>query len=152
MTHGTFSAFSLPKLYSQDVRHMFNSIDRALAFDSKMLSLRGYRQQILASNIANADTPNYKAMDIDFSKVLSNAMGNLEMARTNAGHLNAKNAGPVAGVKPMYRTAVQPSIDGNTVDTDVEQAKFAENALQYMTTLQVMNGKIQSTLLAMRNS
>jgi flagellar basal-body rod protein FlgB len=131
---------------------MFNSIDRALAFDSKMLSLRGYRQQILASNIANADTPNFKAMDIDFSKVLSNAMGNLALAKTNAGHLDVKNAGPIAGVKPMYRTAVQPSIDGNTVDTDVEQAKFAENALQYMTTLQVMNGKIQSTLLAMRNS
>jgi flagellar basal-body rod protein FlgB len=131
---------------------MFNSIDRALAFDSKMLSVRGYRQQILASNIANADTPNYKAMDIDFSQVLTNAMGSISMSRTDAGHIDAKGGSPVAGIKPMYRAAVQPSIDGNTVDADVEQAQFSENALQYMSTLQFMNGKIQSTLLALRGN
>lgn len=131
---------------------MFNSIDKALAFDSKMLSLRGYRQQILASNIANADTPNYKAMDVDFSKVLGNAMGSLAMSKTDNGHLDMKGASPIAGVKPMYRTAVQPSIDGNTVDSDVEQAQFSENALQYMSTLQFLNGKIQSTLLALRGN
>jgi flagellar basal-body rod protein FlgB len=130
---------------------MFNSIDKALAFDSKMLSVRGYRQQILASNIANADTPNYKAMDIDFSQMLTQAMGSISMSRTDGGHLDTKGGNPVAGLKPMYRTAVQPSIDGNTVDSDVEQAQFSENALQYMSTLQFMNGKIQSTLLALRN-
>jgi flagellar basal-body rod protein FlgB len=131
---------------------MFNNIDKALAFDSKMLSLRGYRQQILASNIANADTPGYKAMDIDFSKALSSATASLEMQRTDAGHLQPGGSSPIAGVKPMYRAAVQPSIDGNTVDADVEQAKFSENALQYMSTLQFMNGKIQSTLLALRGN
>jgi flagellar basal-body rod protein FlgB len=130
---------------------MFNSIDKALAFDSKMLSVRGYRQQILASNIANADTPNYKAMDIDFSQMLTHAMGSISMSRTDGSHLDPKGGNPVAGLKPMYRTAVQPSIDGNTVDSDVEQAQFSENALQYMSTLQFMNGKIQSTLLALRN-
>lgn len=131
---------------------MFNSIDKALAFDSKMLSLRGYRQQILASNIANADTPNYKAMDIDFAKALSTATGNLALSRTDAGHLDVSGGNSVAGVKPMYRTSVQPSIDGNTVDSDVEQAQFSENALQYMSTLQFMNGKIQSTMLALRGN
>lgn len=131
---------------------MFNSIDRALAFDSKMLSLRGYRQQILASNIANADTPNYKAMDVDFSKALSVATGNLALSRTDGGHLEVGGGNSVAGVKPMYRAAVQPSIDGNTVDSDVEQAQFSENALQYMSTLQFMNSKIQSTLLALRGN
>ena len=131
---------------------MFNSIDRALAFDSKMLSVRGYRQQVLASNIANADTPNYKAMDIDFSQVLTNAMGSISMSRTDAGHIDTKGGSPVAGINPMYRAAVQPSIDGNTVDADVEQAQFSENALQYMSTLQFMNGKIQSTLLALRGN
>ena len=131
---------------------MFNSIDRALAFDSKMLSLRGYRQQILASNIANADTPHYKAMDIDFSQALTNAMGSISMRRTDAGHIDAKGGSPVEGLKPMYRAAVQPSIDGNTVDADVEQAQFSENALQYMSTLQFLNGKIQSTLLALRDN
>ena len=130
-----------------------NSIDKALDFDSKVLSLRGYRQQVLASNIANADTPNYKAMDIDFAKVLqsasANMSGSVDLKRTDAHHLEAKGGG-VAGAKPMYRTSVQPSIDGNTVDTNIEQAQFSENALQYMATLQIMNGKIQSTLLALR--
>lgn len=129
---------------------MFNSIDKALAFDSRMLSLRGYRQQLLASNIANADTPNYKAVDIDFAKALSTATGNLALSRTDAGHLDAAGGSPAAGVKPLYRNDVQSSIDGNTVDTNIEQAQFSENALQYMSTLQFMNGKIQSTLLALR--
>lgn len=130
---------------------MFNSIDKALDFNSKMLSLRGYRQQLLASNIANADTPNYKARDIDFSKVMRGAMaGSISLEKTNAGHLGVAGGNALAGIKPMYRTAVQPSIDGNTVDTNIEQAQYAENALQYMSTLQFLNGKIQSTLMALR--
>lgn len=131
---------------------MSNSIDKALDFNSKMLALRGYRQQLLASNIANADTPNYKAVDIDFSQALHTASGNLALSRTDRGHLDTAGGSSVAGVKPMYRTSVQPSIDGNTVDTNIEQAQFSENALQYMSTLQFMNSKIQSTLLALRGS
>lgn len=135
---------------------MFNSIDKALAFDSKMLTLRGYRQQLLASNIANADTPNYKAKDIDFAKVLRSAQGaaagGVALEKTHAGHLGGAGGNVLAGIKPMYRTAVQPSIDGNTVDTNIEQAQFAENSLQYMSSLQFINGKIQSTLLALRGS
>lgn len=129
---------------------MFNSIDKALAFDSKMLSLRAYRQQLLAANIANADTPNYKAVDIDFSKALSAAGGSLAMTKTDGAHLDPAGGSPVEGIKPMYRAAVQPSIDGNTVDTNIEQAQYSENALQYMSTLQFLNGKIQSTLLALK--
>ena len=133
---------------------MFNSIDKALAFDTRMLTLRGYRQQLLASNIANADTPNYKAQDIDFKHVLqaakSQADAGVTLQKTNAGHLDPVGGSSMAGIKPLYRTAVQPSIDGNTVDTNIEQAQFAENALQYMTTLQILNSKIQSTLLALR--
>jgi len=130
---------------------MFNSIDKALAFDAAALSLRGYRQQLLASNIANADTPNYKAVDIDFARALRQAQGGgMALARTSPGHLGAGGSGALAGVKPQFRSAVQPSIDGNTVDANIEQAQFAENSMQYMATLQFMNGKIQSTLLALR--
>lgn len=131
---------------------MLNSIDRELDFTSRMLSVREYRQQLLASNIANADTPNYKARDIDFSKFLNVAAGSLALQRTDAGHQGPAGGSPVAGLKPMYRTSVQPSIDGNTVDTNIEQAQFSENALQYMSTLQIMNSKIQSTLLALRGN
>lgn len=129
---------------------MFNSIDKALAFDAAALSLRGYRQQLLASNIANADTPNYKAVDIDFARALRQAQGGgMALARTSPGHLGA-GGDALAGVRPQFRSAVQPSIDGNTVDANIEQAQFAENSMQYMATLQFMNGKIQSTLLALR--
>ena len=129
------------------------TIDKTFDFQERALALRGYRQQVLASNIANADTPNYKAMDIDFAKALQAAQSNqaaVGLAKTSPMHLDAAGGGAMAGVKPMYRTAVQPSIDGNTVDSNIEQSQFSENALQYMATLQFINGKIQSTLLALR--
>lgn len=133
---------------------MIKSIDNAFAFQEKALALRGYRQQLLASNIANADTPNYKAMDVNFAKALSEAQGgggNIELAATSSSHLSG-GSGTALGVKPLYRTAVQPSIDGNTVDMNVEQAQFSDNSLHYLTTLQFINGKIQNTLLALRGS
>lgn len=134
---------------------MMKSIDNAFAFQEKALALRGYRQQLLASNIANADTPNYKAMDVNFSKALSEAQGgmggSIELAATSPGHLTG-GSGTALGIKPMYRTAVQPSIDGNTVDMNVEQAQFSDNSLHYLTTLQFINGKIQSTLLALKGN
>jgi flagellar basal-body rod protein FlgB len=132
-----------------------NNIDNAFGFQEKVLAMRGYRQQLLASNIANADTPNYKAMDIDFAKALQAARGaqaDIDLAKTSPRHLDAKGGGGLAGVKPMYRTAVQPSIDGNTVDTNIEQAQFSENALQYMATLQFVNGKIRDVQLAIKGN
>jgi flagellar basal-body rod protein FlgB len=74
------------------------------------------------------------------------------MAKTAAGHMDGKGGGVLAGVKPMYRTSVQPSIDGNTVDTNIEQAQFSENALQYMSTLQFINGDIRDTMLALKGN
>ena len=140
----------IPTLTGTHKSAMVDALDKLFQFHQNALEVRAFRQQLLASNIANADTPNYKAVDIDFAKALRSATGNLALARTDAGHLDAAGGSPVAGVKPMYRSAAQPSIDGNTVDTNIEQAQFSENALQYMSTLQFMNGKIQSTLLALR--
>lgn len=133
---------------------MINGIDKALAFQGKALELRAYRQQILASNIANADTPNYKAMDIDFASAMRQAQAgtaSVGMAKTAAGHMDGKG-GALAGIKPMYRTPSQPSIDGNTVDSNIEQAKFSENALQYMASLQFMTGDIRDINLALKGS
>lgn len=133
---------------------MRNLIDSAFAFQERALQVQAYRQQVLASNIANADTPNYKARDIDFASVLRQAQGapGASLARTSSGHLDAGGGNGMGGVRPQYRSAVQPSIDGNTVDTNIEQAQFAENALHYMATLQFINGKIQSTLAALRTN
>lgn len=112
---------------------MLNKIDTEIAFVRSALNLRAQRQEVLAANLANSDTPNYKARDIDFAAALKQAMGvrggALPLARTDAGHLVAKSASVGAPIK--YRDAVQPSLDGNTVDPDVERAHFAENALHY---------------------
>ena len=131
---------------------MINRIDNELGFHQRALSLRAYRQQVLASNIANADTPHYKARDIDFKASLQGAMGSvggqLNLARTTSRHLASGDGAPV-GAKLLYRTETQSSVDGNTVGMDVERAAFAENAVQYeagITFINQMLRHIQSAL------
>jgi flagellar basal-body rod protein FlgB len=115
---------------------MLSKIDNELAFVQSALDLRARRQEILAANIANSDTPNYKARDLDFASALKNVMGsatgNITLARTSPRHLDGVGSGGgSAGSHIKFRSAVQPSLDGNTVDPDVERAHFAENALHY---------------------
>jgi flagellar basal-body rod protein FlgB len=113
---------------------MGSSIDNAFFFQQRALDLRVYRQQVLAGNIANADTPHYKARDFDFTQALQQAVagraGNsLKMARTHARHLEGTSDGGLPELK--YRVPLQDAADGNTVEMDVERTEFAENALQY---------------------
>jgi len=115
---------------------LLSRLDNDLAFVQNALQLRARRQGILAANLANADTPNYKARDLDFASALKGAIGggggNLPLARTSPGHLASAAASAAAGGGAMkYRAAVQPSLDGNTVDPNVERAHFAENAMHY---------------------
>jgi flagellar basal-body rod protein FlgB len=127
-------------------------IDNALSFQQQALGLRAYRQEVLAGNIANADTPNYKARDFDFSTALKDAVAGrtaLAMDRTSAGHLPGNmNGGPT---RLMYRTPVQASVDGNTVEMDVERAQFAENALRYQAGLTFITGKIKTLSMALQS-
>lgn len=132
---------------------MSSSIDNALAFQQQALGLRAHRQQILAGNIANADTPHYKARDFDFSSALKNAMagrasGDLPMSTTSAGHLqNGVNAGmPTL----MYRKEMQSSVDGNTVSMDIERAQFSENAMQYEAGVRFISGKLKTLMSAVQ--
>lgn len=116
------------------------------------LKFRELRSQVLSSNIANADTPNYKARDIDFSSVLKSAKtGQLSLTTTSELHRAAINTGSdSASVK--YRIPTQPSLDGNTVQTDIEQAAFAENAVQYRTSLTFLDGQIRGLRFALRGT
>ncbi|MGC3964786.1 MAG: flagellar basal body rod protein FlgB [Rhodocyclaceae bacterium] len=118
-----------------------NRLDDALRFQQTALNLRAKRQELLASNIANADTPNYKARDIDFASTLGRALQGqtqpLQMATTSAAHIGGTAAGADPNV--MYRTETQSSLDGNTVDMDVERANFTENATQYEANVTFMN-------------
>jgi flagellar basal-body rod protein FlgB len=113
------------------------------------LQLQSRRTEVLASNLANADTPNFKARDIDFRAALADAgvpAGSLSLQGTNAHHL-ATSGGPDA-VTLQYRTPLAPSLDGNTVDTHLEQAAFAENAVRYQATLTLLNAKFRSLMTA----
>jgi len=134
---------------------MVNRLDDALLrFQQTALSLRAARQELLASNIANADTPNYKARDIDFASALRNAVAGssagLAAAQTSPLHLEGKTGGSILGAPVMYRKPVQPSADGNTVDMDVERAQFADNALRYEASVMFVNARFKSILTAIQ--
>lgn len=115
------------------------------------LKLRSMRTEVLASNIANADTPNYKARDLDFGAVLGRAQTErVAMQRTHAAHRDT--TGAAGGAELKYRLPHQPSQDGNTVQQDVEQAEFAENVLRYRASLTFLSGKIRTLRLAIKGS
>ena len=129
-----------------------NSIDSEFRLQQTALNLRSYRQGLLASNIANADTPHYAARDIDFKSALTNALGGraggtLAMARTAGNHLDGAGASPFAA-ETRFRSEFQSSADGNTVNIDVERASFAENAIQIEALLTFMRQDIKEMQLA----
>src|SRR5262245_17108319 len=102
------------------------NFDNALGLAPKALQLLGQRTAVLANNIANADTPNYKARELPFQAMLSEAInGNAtdSMAITNARHIDTTPASSIEG-DLQYRVPLMPAIDGNTVDVHVEQAAF----------------------------
>ena len=127
----------------------------ALDFQAQALVLRAERQRLIASNIANADTPGYIARDMDFAKTLKAATGSLPaaaaMATSHAGHLGSGAAGAGgarAAAELLYATASQSSIDRNTVDMDRERASFADNAIKYEATLRFFNSNVRTTMSA----
>lgn len=126
------------------------SIDSALGIHQEALRIRARRAELLASNIANADTPNYKARDIDFKAALGQARDALSQPdRTHARHLSVGGGRP-AGGETLFRVPTQPSLDGNTVDLQAEQAAFAQNSVQYQASLQFLGSKFKGLLTAIR--
>lgn len=132
---------------------MIDKLDAAFRFNREALNLRAERQEVIAANIAHADTPNYKARDFDFSARLSEAVErgrssqSMSMATTSARHIEGQ-AQTASDKDLLYRTPNQSSIDGNTVEMDVERIAFADNALRYESNLTVLNAKIKSMLSA----
>lgn len=127
------------------------SFEKAFGIHEATLNLRAKRAEVLANNLANADTPNYKARDIDFSQALKQAQSNHDsgLSRTHINHLDSQVGTEIPGLS--YRIPFQPDTgDGNTVDTQVEQAKFAENAMEYQTSLRFLDGKVKGLLRAIK--
>lgn len=137
-----------------------NKLDAALNFQQTALRIRNQRQEILASNIANADTPQYKARDIDFATAMTHALqqsgagqhtgntaGGLQTTSTN--HFPASASNGMAGSnEPLFRPIIQGSVDGNTVDMDAERNAYVDNAVRYEASLTMISGQIKKMLSA----
>jgi flagellar basal-body rod protein FlgB len=137
-------------------KEVLNRLTSQLDFHGQALMLRSERQRVLAGNIANADTPEFKARDFNFTRALSAASGDTgavvptRVAKTSSGHMQGPSAGStvVSTVELAWRTPEQPSLDGNTVDLDRERANFADNATRYEATLRFINGNVRTMLSA----
>ena len=122
------------------------SLDRALGIHPQALMLRAQRAQLLAGNIANADTPNYKARDIDFRAALQQLQ-----ASGNTSQQNSAAPGQALDNLPLlYRVPNQSSVDGNSVDMQKEQVEFSRNAVRYQASLRFLDGRIKGLLTAIR--
>ncbi|EFE95145.1 MULTISPECIES: flagellar basal body rod protein FlgB [Serratia] len=136
---------------------MLDKLDAALRFGQEALNLRAQRQEILAGNIANADTPGYQARDIDFASQLNKVMAQgrasgsgVALSLTSARHIPAQNLQPPQ-LDLLFRVPDQPSIDGNTVDMDRERTNFADNSLKYQTDLTLLNGQIKGMMSVLQS-
>jgi flagellar basal-body rod protein FlgB len=130
---------------------MLNRLTDSLDFQAQALTLRSDRQRLIASNIANADTPGYVARDMNFADALRDATGSgnaaAQLNTTNAGHL-ALNSDSQADTTLKYAASSQPNLDRNTVDMDRERASFADNALKYEATLRFINNGVKTMVSA----
>lgn len=125
-------------------------LDKALGIHAQALSLRAHRAELIANNIVNADTPNYKAVDVDFKTALANAgSGELLMSTSAPNHIQTVS-GNSARYETLYRVPLQPSLDGNTVDTQVEQAEFTRNAVQHQASLTFLSARLNNLLTAIK--
>ena len=135
------------------------NLDQYVSVHATALDVRSRRSELIANNLANAETPGYQARDIDFRQAMARAAG--EQTTAGGVHLSTTSAGHIGGTTSAsaetnpdlkYRTPLAPALDGNTVDTQVEQANFAENAVRYQATLTFLNSKFRGLLTAIMGS
>ena len=124
-----------------------NNIKDHLGLHANALQLREKRNLLLASNMANSATPNYRARDFDFASELKKAAAAGEMTTSNGRHFGS---GSADGLGMLYRQPVNPYLDGNTVELAVEQMQFSENTVKYQASLQFLNRKISGLMSAIR--
>src|SRR5579872_3798598 len=126
------------------------SLDAYLGIHTQALKLQSQRTEVLADNLANADTPNFKARDVDFRTALAQAGApgaSLALTTTDASHLSTTGAGGGQAAL-QYRVPLAPSLDGNTVDAQLEQAAFADNTVRYQATLSFLSARFKDLMTA----
>lgn len=127
------------------------NFSNALGIHERALNLRSQRSEVLANNIANADTPGYKAKDIDFKEVLRNTSESMEnMRTTNASHIS-DDYDEFGNAELKFKNPLQPSVDGNTVEVHEEKAEFLKNALQFQASFRFLNEKMKGIKAALRS-
>lgn len=127
------------------------SLNDYLAVHEASLKLSAKRSEVLAANLANADTPGYRARDIDFASAMAQASGTssgVAMQATQAGHISTSGTNGDVSAQLKYRVPLAPALDGNSVETQVEQANFAQNTVRYQSTLTFLNAKFRGLLTA----
>ena len=127
---------------------MMKIFDSVFGVHEKALDLRSQRLEVLAKNIANADTPHYKAQDIDFKRALSEAQSSQSLNTTHSRHIPESGSG--SSNFHVYSVPFSNSMDGNTVELNVEQAKYGKAAAQYQATLRFLEGNISGIRKALR--
>lgn len=125
-----------------------NALKEHISFQASALSLRSARNNMLASNIANAATPGYKARDLDFDREMAAKVGDSPVRMSASRHVN--NLTGVGSDRVLYRQPLNPSLDGNTVEMSVEQMEFSENSVRYMSTLEFLNKRVAGLMSAIR--
>ena len=124
------------------------NFDNALGVHPNAMLLRGKRAEILANNLANSDTPGFKARDINFQAMLAKeTQTGMAMTSTNSAHISSRSS---QSNELLFRNPSQPSIDGNTVDTQLEQTIFSRNAMDYNSSFEFLNGKFKGLKSAIR--
>lgn len=126
------------------------NLDKTFGLPAAALQLRAQRTKVIAENLANADTPNFKARDIDFAAAMKQAQGAQGTLRTTQANHIQPTAGTPQNPHLLYRVPFSPSLDGNTVESQAEQAKFAENTVNYQATLTFLGSRIQGLIGALR--
>jgi flagellar basal-body rod protein FlgB len=127
------------------------NLDAYLGVHAQALPLRSQRTEVLAANLANADTPGYRARDIDFKSALaaaSDAKSPAHLTTTQTRHISTAQVNGTPTGELKYRTPLAPALDGNTVDAQLEQAAFAENSVRYQATLSFLSSKFRSLMTA----
>ncbi len=126
------------------------NVDSIFGIHLQAVRVRGQRAEILARNMANADTPGYKARDIKFQDIISKeSFGNTGLRTTDARHISTKG-NMATDTSLQYRIPQQGSLDGNTVDLQTERAEFMRNALMYQASLRFLNGRINGLMTAIK--
>lgn len=135
---------------------MLNKLTQSVDFQGQALVLRSERQRVLASNIANADTPGYAARDINFNQALQQATGTLRASAAVAvsvsapGHMGGRSTANTVASNLTYAAPSQSNLDGNSVDMDRERASIADNSIKYEATLRFINGSVRTMLEAIK--